>query len=99
VSALAAKRGAGQTIVGFAAETGDGGLANARGKLVGKGLDAVVLNDVSRSEIGFDSENNEVTILTADGDRAVAKAGKPEIAREVLRTVSDLRAPVESQSR
>jgi phosphopantothenoylcysteine decarboxylase/phosphopantothenate--cysteine ligase len=96
LSTLAAKRGAGQTIVGFAAETGEGGLANARGKLVGKGLDAVVLNDVARAEIGFDSENNEVTIVTADGDRAVALAGKPEIAREVLRTVSELRGQPQS---
>jgi phosphopantothenoylcysteine decarboxylase/phosphopantothenate--cysteine ligase len=96
LSALAAKRGSGQTIVGFAAETGAGGLANARGKLVGKALDAVVLNDVARTEIGFDSENNEVTIVTADGDRAVALAGKPEIAREVLRTVSELRSHPQS---
>ena len=92
LSELAAKRGTGQTIVGFAAETGQGGLANARGKLVNKALDAVVLNDVARPEIGFDSADNEVTIVTADGERAVALAGKPEIAREILRTVSDLRS-------
>ena len=99
LSELAAKRGTGQTIVGFAAETGEGGLANARGKLVNKALDAVVLNDVARPEIGFDSADNEVTIVTADNERAVALAGKPEIAREILRTVSDLRSRVESRPR
>ena len=99
LSELASRRRAGQTIVGFAAETGEGGLTNARGKLVSKALDAVVLNDVSRPEIGFDSTDNEVTIVTADGDHAVGLAGKPAIAREILRTVSDLRGRVESQSR
>jgi phosphopantothenoylcysteine decarboxylase/phosphopantothenate--cysteine ligase len=92
LSNLASKRRSGQTIVGFAAETGSGGLAHARGKLVGKGVDAVVLNDVARPEIGFDSDDNEVTIVTAEGERAVELASKRAVAREVLQTVSDLRS-------
>jgi phosphopantothenoylcysteine decarboxylase / phosphopantothenate---cysteine ligase len=61
---LAAQRRAGQTLVGFAAEHGAGALEHAGLKLREKGLDAVVLNDVARSDIGFDVERNEVTILT-----------------------------------
>ncbi len=53
--------------MGFAAEHGEGGVERAREKLERKGLDAVVLNDISRSEIGFDSERNEVTIITGSG--------------------------------
>jgi phosphopantothenoylcysteine decarboxylase/phosphopantothenate--cysteine ligase len=96
LSTLTGKRRSGQTIVGFAAETGKGGLAHARGKLVGKGVDAVVLNDVARPEIGFDSEDNEVTIVTADGERAVELASKRAVAREVLQMVSDLRSQPQS---
>ena len=65
-SAASPRRAApGQTIVGFAAEHGDGALDYGREKLARKGLDAVVVNDVSRSDIGFDAADNEVTILTA----------------------------------
>lgn len=99
LSGLSAQWRPGQTIVGFAAETGPGGLDNARAKLANKALDAVVLNDVARAEIGFDSEDNEVTIVTAGGERAVARAGKPEIAREILSTVSELRGRIESPLR
>ena len=65
LSALAAARRPGQVLVGFAAEHGEGALAHARGKLERKGLDAVVLNDVSDPSIGFDSAENEVVIVTA----------------------------------
>ena len=54
--ALAASRGEGQTIVGFAAEHGEGGVERARGKLERKGADLIVLNDVSDPAIGFESE-------------------------------------------
>ena len=56
LAALGALRRHGQTLVGFAAEHGDGGLERGRGKLERKGLDAVVVNDISRSDIGFDTE-------------------------------------------
>ena len=59
----------GQTVVGFAAEHGEGAVERGRAKLARKGLDAVVVNDISRSDVGFDSAENEVTIVAA-GRRA-----------------------------
>jgi phosphopantothenoylcysteine decarboxylase/phosphopantothenate--cysteine ligase len=91
LSGLAARRRPGQTVVGFAAEHGAGGLARARAKLVRKGLDAIVLNDVSRPGIGFDSSENEVTIVTADGDLPVPRAAKLDVARAVLEAIDRLR--------
>src|SRR5918999_4090586 len=74
LSGLSQLRGEGQTLIGFAAEHGDGGTARAREKLERKRLDAVVLNDISRADIGFDAVDNEVTILTREGERSVARA-------------------------
>jgi phosphopantothenoylcysteine decarboxylase / phosphopantothenate---cysteine ligase len=62
---VAQSRRNGQLIVGFAAETEDL-LANAREKLIAKDLDAVVANDVSREDSGFDTENNAIIILVRD---------------------------------
>jgi phosphopantothenoylcysteine decarboxylase/phosphopantothenate--cysteine ligase len=90
LSALGERRREGQLLVGFAAETEDAGLARARKKLVGKGADLFVLNDVSRTDIGFDAYENEVTLLTAAGERTVAKAPKGEIAAAVLDEVEAL---------
>ncbi len=90
--ALSEMRRAGQTLVGFAAEHGEGGLAHARAKLEHKGLDAVVLNDISRSDIGFDAQHNEVTIVTAAGERAVTLGPKAAVAAAVLDCVVALRA-------
>jgi phosphopantothenoylcysteine decarboxylase/phosphopantothenate--cysteine ligase len=84
LSSLADARRPGQVLVGFAAEHGDGALANARGKLERKGLDAVVLNDVSDPGIGFDSAENEVVIVTAEGDRPLPRAAKTEVAGAIL---------------
>ncbi len=92
LSGLAAARRADQTIVGFAAEHGDGALAYAREKLVRKGLDAIVVNDISRPDIGFDVPENEVTIITAGGERAVPRAAKAAIADAILDEVERLRA-------
>ena len=64
---LAARRRDGQTIVGFAAEHGERAVAGAREKLQAKRLDAIVVNDISRDDIGFDVEDNEVTIVLAHG--------------------------------
>src|SRR4051794_9748076 len=88
--ALAATRRAGQTLVGFAAEHG-GGVDEARRKLRDKGLDAVVLNDISREDAGFDVPTNEVTIVTADGERHVPLATKGEVAAAILDEVAALR--------
>lgn len=77
-------------LIGFAAET-ENGLANARAKLEKKRVDAVVLNDVSRIDIGFNSDQNEVTIVTADDALAVPEASKLEIAQKILDAVLRLR--------
>jgi phosphopantothenoylcysteine decarboxylase/phosphopantothenate--cysteine ligase len=92
LSGLAATRRPEQTLVGFAAEHGAGALEYGRDKLARKGLDAVVVNDVSRPGIGFDATDNEVTIVTATGDEAVPRGTKAEVARAILATVDRLRA-------
>ncbi len=74
----------GQVLVGFAADHGEQGLERAREKLNRKNADLIVYNDVSRTDIGFDASENEVTLVTRDGERAIAKAPKDEIARAVL---------------
>jgi phosphopantothenoylcysteine decarboxylase/phosphopantothenate--cysteine ligase len=84
LSALADARRPGQVLVGFAAEHGDGALAYARGKLERKGLDAVVLNDVSDPGIGFDSTENEVVIVTAQAEHHVPRAAKADVAGAIL---------------
>lgn len=93
VAAVAAGRRPDQTVVGFAAEHGEGALERGRSKLSRKGLDAVVVNDISRPEIGFDSAENEVTIVLADGEREVGRRPKPEVAAAVLDEVERLRTP------
>ncbi len=77
-------------LIGFAAET-ENLLENARAKLTKKRVDAIVLNDVSRSGIGFDSDRNEVTIVTVNEAVAVPEASKLEIARKILEAAVHLR--------
>jgi phosphopantothenoylcysteine decarboxylase/phosphopantothenate--cysteine ligase len=91
LSALAARRREGQTVVGFAAEHGPGGRQRASGKLAAKSLDAIVCNDVSQAGIGFDAERNAVTIITSGGELEVGPAAKREIAEAVLDAVEGLR--------
>src|SRR5580698_2888262 len=79
-----------QIIVGFAAET-ENVLENARQKLVAKQLDAIVVNDVSREGIGFDSDRNEVTIITHDEVVEVPETAKWEVAQRVLDQVVRIR--------
>jgi phosphopantothenoylcysteine decarboxylase/phosphopantothenate--cysteine ligase len=87
---LGQTRADGQILVGFAADGGETGLERARAKLRDKGADLFVFNDVARNDIGFDSADNEVTLLGADGERTVAKAPKQEIAAAVLDEVERL---------
>jgi phosphopantothenoylcysteine decarboxylase/phosphopantothenate--cysteine ligase len=94
LAALSGERRPGQTLVGFAAEHGDGASERAREKLARKRLDALVLNDVSRPGIGFDAAENEVTILTATEARPVARAPKAQVAAAVLDAVEELRSRV-----
>jgi phosphopantothenoylcysteine decarboxylase/phosphopantothenate--cysteine ligase len=92
LSELAAARRPGQTLVGFAAEHGEGAVDYGRDKLRRKGLDAIVVNDISRTDIGFDVSDNEVTIVTAGREYAVPRAPKHEVARAVIDAVVELRA-------
>jgi phosphopantothenoylcysteine decarboxylase / phosphopantothenate---cysteine ligase len=92
LSALAARRRPGQLLIGFAAESGDGALAYAREKLERKRLDAVVVNDVSRPGIAFDAPDNEVTIVTAEGDQHVPQATKAAVAGAILDSVLNRRS-------
>jgi phosphopantothenoylcysteine decarboxylase / phosphopantothenate---cysteine ligase len=84
LKAFGERRTNGQVLVGFAAETGEGGLDRARKKLAAKQVDLIVYNDVSRNDVGFDAEENEVVIVSAEGERRVAKAPKAEIAAAIL---------------
>ena len=93
LQALSARRRPGQVLVGFAAEHGDRALDYGRDKLTRKGVDAIVVNDVSRPGIGFDASDNEVTILTPSGETHVAKTTKREVAERVLDVVQALREP------
>jgi phosphopantothenoylcysteine decarboxylase/phosphopantothenate--cysteine ligase len=92
LAGLAAARRPEQVLIGFAAETGAGALDYGRGKLARKQLDAVVVNDVARPGIGFDSADNEVTILSASGERHVPRAAKAEVADAILDAVLSLRS-------
>jgi phosphopantothenoylcysteine decarboxylase/phosphopantothenate--cysteine ligase len=98
VAGMAAGRRPDQTIIGFAAEHGDGAVERGRAKLARKGLDAVVVNDISRTDIGFDSSENEVTIVLADGESEVGRRPKREVAAAILDEVERLRARAESPS-
>jgi phosphopantothenoylcysteine decarboxylase/phosphopantothenate--cysteine ligase len=104
LGALAARRRDGQILVGFAAEYGERAIDAAREKLTAKRLDAIVVNDISRADIGFDSEHNEVTILTANDPAdagapgagaasvLVTRSSKAAVAEEILDAVERLRA-------
>jgi phosphopantothenoylcysteine decarboxylase/phosphopantothenate--cysteine ligase len=98
VAGVAAGRRGDQTVVGFAAEHGEGAVERGRSKLTRKGLDAVVVNDISRTDIGFDSDENEVTIVLADGEREVGRSSKSEVAAAILDEVERLRSGVETPS-
>ncbi|HZS23474.1 MAG TPA: bifunctional phosphopantothenoylcysteine decarboxylase/phosphopantothenate--cysteine ligase CoaBC [Gaiellaceae bacterium] len=90
LAALGARRRPGQVLVGFAADQGERGLERARGKLANKKADLFVFNDVARSDIGFDAVDNEVTLVSAAGERTVPKASKDEVAAAILDEVERL---------
>jgi phosphopantothenoylcysteine decarboxylase / phosphopantothenate---cysteine ligase len=87
---VVAQRVAGTIVVGFAAETQDA-LANGRAKLVAKGVDAVVVNDVSIDGIGFDSEENAGSFLTRGGAVELPVMSKAAMAERILDEVAKLR--------
>jgi len=90
LGALGAARAPGQVIVGFAADGAGTGLERAREKRRAKGADLFVFNDVSRADIGFDADENEVVVLSDAGERHVGKAPKLEIAAAILDEVERL---------
>ena len=92
LAGLTARRRAGQLIVGFAAETGPGAVEYGREKLARKRLDAVVVNDVGDAGIGFDSGDNEVTILTTETDLPVPRTTKTAVAAAILDAVLSQRS-------
>ncbi len=81
-----------QLVIGFAAET-ENVLENARKKLLSKSLDAIVVNDVSREGVGFDSDRNAVTIITQHDVVDVPETTKWEVAQRVLDQIVRLRKP------
>jgi phosphopantothenoylcysteine decarboxylase / phosphopantothenate---cysteine ligase len=81
---LGEQRRDGQVLIGFAADRGETGLARAREKLAAKGTDLIVFNDVSRGDIGFDTAENEVVLVSAEGERRIQKAPKERIASEIV---------------
>jgi phosphopantothenoylcysteine decarboxylase/phosphopantothenate--cysteine ligase len=85
-------------VIGFAAET-ENVLANGRAKLERKGVDAIVINDVSSSELGFDSERNAGTFLTRDGAVEIPEMSKAEMAGRILDQAVKLRASLPSAVR
>jgi phosphopantothenoylcysteine decarboxylase/phosphopantothenate--cysteine ligase len=92
LSQVSAARANGMLVVGFAAET-ENVLANAQEKLRSKNLDAIVANDVSRADSGFDSTTNAITIVTKDGNDVIELPvmSKREAADRILDVIVRLR--------
>ena len=87
---LGQRRRNGQVLVGFAADEGEAGLERARTKLTNKRGNLFVYNDVSRSDIGFESDWNELVLLTHDGERTVSRRSKEECAVAILDEIETL---------
>jgi phosphopantothenoylcysteine decarboxylase/phosphopantothenate--cysteine ligase len=87
---LGDRRRNGQVLVAFGADHGDRGLERKRGMLESKAADLVVFNDVERSDIGFESPDNEVVLVSRSRERRIEKAPKQEIAAAVLDEVARL---------
>jgi phosphopantothenoylcysteine decarboxylase/phosphopantothenate--cysteine ligase len=79
LATLEQRRRRNQLVIGFAAEHGFGGLERAAAKLERKQLDAIVVNDVSQAEIGFDAVENEVVILSADHHRVEVRRDRKDV--------------------
>ena len=90
LSLLGERERNGQVLVGFGAESGAEGLERKRRMLADKNLDLVVYNDVSVPGIGFDAAENEVTLLTKDGERRLPRAPKETIAAGIVDEVERL---------
>ena len=75
-------------VVGFAAETNDL-IKNAKTKFKNKGLDLIVANDVSDTSIGFDSDDNAVTLITNRRNLAIEKESKRKIAKKIIKLIAE----------
>jgi len=75
--------------VGFAAET-ENVLQYARSKLERKGLDLVIANDVSQSGIGFNADENEVTLVSTQGDYTLPRSSKHALAQTLIQHIAEL---------
>jgi phosphopantothenoylcysteine decarboxylase/phosphopantothenate--cysteine ligase len=96
LSEVSVGRRAGQVVVGFAAEHGKDAVERARAKLARKGVDAIVVNDISRPEIGFDAGQNEVTIVDIERETEVSRRPKEAVAAAVLDRVQELRTATDA---
>jgi phosphopantothenoylcysteine decarboxylase/phosphopantothenate--cysteine ligase len=96
LAALSEMRRPNQTLVGFAAEHGGDAAAHGRLKLERKRVDAVVVNDISDPAIGFESDQNEVTIVTAAAAKAVPRGPKTAVAAAIVDVVEELRSRTEA---
>jgi phosphopantothenoylcysteine decarboxylase / phosphopantothenate---cysteine ligase len=92
LATLATRRRAGQILVGFAAEHGELAIVHGRRKLARKDLDAVVVNDIGAPGIGFDADDNEVTVVTEESERHIPRASKAEVAAAILDAVLSRRS-------
>jgi len=97
---LGARRREGQVLIGFAAEHGEGAVERARAKLERKDVDMIVMNDISRSDIGFDSGLNETVLVSSKGEHLVSRRSKQACAAAILDTLGNqtARAAVEQRT-
>ena len=90
---LGSSRRSDQVLVGFAADEGADGLSHAREKRIRKNVNLIVFNDVSRSDVGFESVDNELVLIGPEGEKHVSKRSKEECARAILDDVALLLRP------
>jgi phosphopantothenoylcysteine decarboxylase/phosphopantothenate--cysteine ligase len=98
LASLTASRTDGQTVVAFAAEAGEN-IERARKKLARKSADLIVLNDISNPSIGFESQENAVTLIDSSNDTPIPQASKDVIADAILERVDQLRTRKARQPR
>ena len=90
---LGAARRDGQLLIGFAAEHGEGAVDRARAKLERKYVDAIVVNDISRGDIGFDVDDNEIVIVTSKQEIPISRRPKRACAEAILDWLATAREP------
>jgi phosphopantothenoylcysteine decarboxylase/phosphopantothenate--cysteine ligase len=89
----------GQLLIGFAAEHGEGAVERARAKLERKRADMIVMNDIARSDIGFDSRDNEIVLVTSKGENTVSRRSKEACASAIWDAVGNQSATAAVEQR